>query len=202
MMHSLPLIPAPLEKCFIVTRGYSDYQLSRQRGASYECEIMVRVKDIPEATRWTMATHVLTRLVVALGQDQGKNTDTAAFQEKIFSKMGREVRTISDRYGMPRTHASDLVQTLGAISVVLFGPEFETRYIEGFPDEAVIRLTECAMFREESAHGITPLQVNSVCDAYIRHAIGALNPDFSVAINRARCRGDSFCEMIIERKKL
>jgi hypothetical protein len=90
---------------------------------------MVRVKDIPENTRWIMATHVLTRLVVALGQEQEISTDISSFQKRMFSEMAQEIRSIADRYGMPRDHAADLVQTLGTISVILFGPEFETRYI-------------------------------------------------------------------------
>lgn len=148
-----------------------------------------------------MATHVLTRLVVALGREPGSSADVPSFRNGMFSEMAREIRAIADRYNMPRAHAADLVQTLGAISVILFGPEFETRYIEGFPDEAVIRLTECAMFREDQTRGISPLQVNSVCQTYVTHAVEALNPGFSVSIPRARCRGDSFCEMVIERKK-
>lgn len=162
---------------------------------------MVRVKDIPENTRWMMTTHVLTRLVVALGQERQMSPDVSSFQERMFSEMAQEIRTIADRYWMPRDNAADLVQTLGAISVILFGPEFETRYIEGFPEEAVIRLTECAMFDEKGARGISPLLVNSVCHAYVQHAIEALNPEFSISISRARCRGDSFCEMVIERRK-
>lgn len=162
---------------------------------------MIRAKDIPEATRWLMATHVLTRLVVALGQERESIPDVTSFRNTMFSEMAQEIRAIADQYRMPRNHAADLVQTLGAISVILFGPEFETRYIEGFPDESVIRLTECAMFREESAHGISPPQVGTVCQAYVRHAIAALNPEFTISIPRARCRGDSFCEMVIERRK-
>jgi hypothetical protein len=148
-----------------------------------------------------MSTHVLTRLVVALGQEQEKSAEVSSFQKRMFSEMAQEIRAVADRYGMPRDHAADLVQTLGAISVILFGPEFETRYIEGSPEEAVIRLTGCAMFREESAHDISPVQVNSVCHAYIQHAIEALNPEFSISTARARCCGDSFCEMVIERRK-
>jgi hypothetical protein len=112
-----------------------------------------------------------------------------------------EIRAVADLYGLPRDHAADIVQTLGVVSVILFGPAFATRYIEGFPEESVIRLTDCAMFREESAHEISPFQVNSVCQAYLRHAVEPLNPEFSISVTRTRCRGDAFCEMIIERKK-
>ena len=161
---------------------------------------MVHVKDIPKATRWIMATHVLTRLVVALGQEQGSNADISSFREMLFSEMAYEIRSIADLYGMPREHAANLVQTLGAVSVILFGPKFETRFIEGYPEEAVIRLTECAMFREKCAHGISPSQVNMVCTAYLQHAIESLNPEFTLTMSRSRCSGDEFCEMIIERR--
>lgn len=160
---------------------------------------MVRVKDIPNATRWLMATRVLTRTVLALGREPAD--DLSAFRNGICDELGDEIRQIADRYQMPRGHAADLVQTLGIISVILFGPEFETRYIEGFPDEAVIRLTGCAMFREQSAHGISPAQVNRVCRTYVASAIEALNPAFTITVTRSRCSGDSFCEMVIERKK-
>lgn len=148
-----------------------------------------------------MATHVLTRLVVALGQEPGSSAGVTSFRNSMFSEMANEIRAIADRYGMPRKNAADLVQTLGVISVILFGPEFETRYIEGFPDEAVIRLTGCAMFREEPARGIAPPQVSSICQAYVQHAIDGLNPEFTISLPMARCRGDAFCEMVIEKKK-
>jgi hypothetical protein len=146
-----------------------------------------------------MATRVLTRTVLALGREPAD--DLSAFRNGICAELGNEIMQIADRYQMPRGHAADLVQTLGTISVILFGPEFETRYIEGFPEEAVIRLTGCAMFREESAHGISPTHVHRVCRAYVASAIEALNPAFTISVTRARCCGDSFCEMVIERKK-
>jgi hypothetical protein len=162
---------------------------------------MVQVKDIPYPVRWRMATHVLTRMVVALGEETRYSAEVPTFQKKMFSEIGDEIRAIADRYGMPRNHAADLVQTLGAVSVILFGPEFETRYIEGDPREGAIRLTECAMFRNESSYGVSPSQVHRACMAYIQNAVEALNPAFSISAPLTRCRGDSFCEMVIEQKR-
>ncbi|MDH7592737.1 MAG: hypothetical protein QHG99_00060 [Methanomicrobiales archaeon] len=160
---------------------------------------MVRLKEIPHQTRWLIASHVLTRLVVGLGSG-GEGDATIALEERMYDIMAEEIRVLADRYAMPREHAADLVSTLGALSVILFGPDFETRFIEGYPEEGVIRLLACAMFREESAHGIPPEEVNRVCTSYVQHAIGALNPEFTVHITKARCRDDGFCEMIIARK--
>jgi hypothetical protein len=195
MFHEILLYE---RKFFIIPREYHTYR-EGPGGPLLRGKKMVRVKDIPHATRWLMATRVLTRAVLALGREPAD--DLSAFRNELCAEIGDEIRQIADRYQMPREHAADLVQTLGTISVILFGPEFETRYIEGFPDEAVIRLTGCAMFREESAHGISPAHVNRVCRTYVASAIEALNPAFTISVTRARCSGDSFCEMVIERKK-
>lgn len=157
---------------------------------------MIRVKDIPMPTKWAIATQVLTRLVVVADPQQCR--ENPAY---LFNELGREIAEIADRYRMPREDARDLVQTLGAISVILFGPTFETPFIEGSPDESVIRLSECAMFRPEREKRRDPLQVNRICLAYVKGAIEALNPGYSITISRARCGGDSYCEMIIEKKK-
>ncbi|MCU0631393.1 MAG: hypothetical protein MUC66_00250 [Methanolinea sp.] len=155
---------------------------------------MVRVKDIPMPTRWAIATQALSHLVMVADPQQCRENP-----EFLLDELGEEIREIADRYDMPREDARDLVQTLGAISVILFGPTFETPYIEGFHQESVIRLTECAMFRPEREKRRDPSQVHRVCSAYVKSAIKALNPDYTVSISRARCRGDTFCEMIIEK---
>ena len=157
---------------------------------------MVRVKDIPMPTRWAIATQALTHLVMATDPQQCR--DNPAY---LMDELGEEIRGIADRYQMLREDAGGLVQTLGAISVILFGPTFETPYIEGFHEESVIRLSECAMFRPEREKKRDPSHVNRVCTAYVMSAIRALNPEYTIRISRARCRGDSFCEMIIEKKK-
>jgi len=157
---------------------------------------MVRVKDISMPTRWAIDTQALTHLVLAADPKQCKENPSY-----VLDELGGEIAGIADRYQMEKEDARDLVQTLGAISVILFGPTFETPYIEGSPDESVIRLTECAMFRPEWEKRRDPLQVNRVCTAYVKSAIKSLNPDYTVSISRARCRGDTFCEMIIEKRK-
>ncbi len=157
---------------------------------------MVRVKDIPMPTRWAIATQALTHLVMAADPEQC--TDNP---EYLMDELGEEIRGIADRYQMPRHDAGGLVQTLGAISVILFGPTFETPFIEGFHGESVIRLSECAMFRPEQEKKRDPSHVNRVCTTYVKSAISALNPEYSIRVSRARCRGDSFCEMIIEKKR-
>ncbi len=157
---------------------------------------MVRAKDIPMPTKWAIATQALSRLVVVADPEQCSSNPAY-----LLDELGSEIADIADRYQMPRKDARDLVQTLGTISVILFGPTFETPYIEGAPEESVIRLTECAMFRPEREKRRDPSQVNRVCTAYVKSAVEALHPGYTITVPRARCRGDSYCEMVIEKKK-
>jgi len=161
---------------------------------------MTHLREIPPSTRWALASHVLTRLVLELGRTAARPGGSPDSQ-RLFSLLGEEARRIADGNSMKRDNAADLVATLGTVSVILFGRAFETRYIEGFPEEGVIRLAECAMFREESAPCIPPAEIHAICSAYVKSVVEALNPEFSVGVSMARCRGDGFCEMVIARKE-
>lgn len=157
---------------------------------------MAHLHDIPPRTRWNIATSVLTRLVLEVGAEEVAERAPRG-GGRLFSLLGEEVKRIADIYSLPRDNAAHIVETLGAVSVILFGRSFETRYIEGFPGEGVIRLAECAMFRDGIAPGVPPGVVHAVCHSYVENAVTALNPDYAVEIAMARCRGDPFCEMII-----
>lgn len=160
---------------------------------------MVKLHDISPSTRWMISASALTRLVLELGR--GDNAAGEPCRERLFSVLGDEVRRIAETYSFMRDNAAHLVGTLGAVSVILFGRAFETRYIEGYPREGVIRLAECAMFRENAGHGIPPGEIHSVCTRYVQCALKALNPAYSIEITMARCRKDTFCEMVIAPEK-
>ena len=45
------------------------------------------------------------------------------------------------------------------------------------------------------------MEVCSICQAYVEHAIVGLNPGFTISVAKAQVSGDAFCEMVIERRK-
>ncbi|MEM2124708.1 MAG: hypothetical protein QXL43_05205, partial [Methanolinea sp.] len=89
---------------------------------------MAWLHDIPPRTRWNIATSVLTRLVLEVGAEEVAQRAPGG-GGRLFSLLGEEVRRIADIYSLPRDNAAHVVQTLGAVSVILFGRSFETRYI-------------------------------------------------------------------------
>jgi hypothetical protein len=159
----------------------------------------MRLKEITRNRRWLIASSALTELLLSIGHHADPATGSVALAD-VFGELGRVVRDIADEHRMPRSNAAEVVQTLGAVSTILFGPAFETPYIEGFPAEGVIRLTGCPMFREERAELAAPGEIGAVCADYLAAAVEALNPDYQVTVSQARCSGDLFCEIIIEKR--
>jgi hypothetical protein len=158
---------------------------------------VLRVKDFPIDTRWQIATRAFSRMIIAAGkqaQDQKTIPDT-------FYQLADEIRWIARDHHMPREDAAGIVQTLGIISIMLFGPAFETPYIEGFSEEAVIRLTRCPLYSEEFWASGSPEIIHAACRAYLASTIESLNPEFTLTMPYSRCSGDKFCEVVIERKK-
>jgi hypothetical protein len=159
----------------------------------------MQLKDISRNRRWRIASGALTDLVLSLGHKADPATGTVALSD-VFAELGREVGSIADDYQMPRSNAAEIVQTLGVVSTILFGPAFETPYIEGCPEEGVIRLTRCPMFGRENAERAGPEETFTVCGGYLAATVDALNPGYRVTVSQARCSGDPLCEMIIERR--
>lgn len=117
---------------------------------------MAYTHKIPVEKRWRLAARVLTYLPFAYGkaQEDSPGDDSASIESAVFGDVAEEVRDIAAEYHLPTGNAAEIVQTLGAVSVTLFGSEFETPFIEGFDREAVIRLTACPCSAPHTKRGL------------------------------------------------
>ncbi len=166
---------------------------------THEEENMAYTHKIPVEKRWRLAARVLTYLPFAYGraQEDSPGEDTASIESAVFRDVAEEVRDIAAEYHLPTGNAAEIVQTLGTVSVTLFGSEFETPFIEGFDREAVIRLTACPMLSTARRKGIEAEKAGRTCTAYVTSVVECLNPRYTITTTQRMCMGDDFCEMII-----
>lgn len=158
---------------------------------------------IPVEKRWKLAARVLTYLPFAYGraQEDSPGEDSASIESAVFRDLGKEIQDIAAEYHLPTGNAAEIVQTLGAVSVTLFGSEFETPFIEGFDREAVIRLTACPMLSTADKKGVGAEKAGRTCTAYVTAVVECLNPRYTITTTQSMCRGDDFCEMIIAERE-
>jgi len=164
---------------------------------------MAHTQRIPVEKRWRLAARVLTYLPFAYGkaQEDSPGKDSASIESAVFRDVAEEIRDIAAEYHLPTANAAEIVETLGAVSVTLFGSEFETPFIEGFDREAVIRLTACPMHSTAQRKGIDAEKAGRTCAAYVTSVVESLNPRYTITTTQRMCMGDEFCEMIIAERK-
>ncbi len=159
---------------------------------------MVQISDIPMETRWRIASRMFTGMpFLALRLSRQDSTQDASY---LFQEMARDLRRIAEEHQFACDDARDLVQTLGTLSIILFGPEFDTPFIEGEPAETTIRFTRCPMLRYARERGFNAGTAYRLCGKYVEAVVPALNPSFRIVRNDAVCKGQSFCEMVIQKR--
>ena len=164
---------------------------------------MVDLRDIPEGTRWQLATRVLSSLPVmydmALREAVGSRYDELEFQ--VWIELGRDTVDIAKAFQLPVTTAGELALALRLITVLLFGPEFRYEVLEISQDRATLITKTCPFLGSSHEYGGTPKNLFPKCLAYSVAVVETLNPKFTVRFVRSLCIGDRTCEMSVLTKE-
>ena len=169
---------------------------------------MVDIRDIPEGTRWQIATRILSSLPVmydiAFRGAVGKQYDELEYH--VWIELGRDALDIAKAFQLPVTRAAELARSLRLITVLLFGPEFRYEVLEISGDRATLITKTCPFLESSHEYGGTPKNLFPRCLAYSVAVVETLNPKFTARFVRSLCMGDRACEMSVltkeEAKKL
>jgi len=164
---------------------------------------MVEEADIPDATKWLIASRLASRLPVmydiAFRKKVGDEYDV--IEQDIWIETGKEAKSVADAFKLPVKTAPDLATTYRIISKIFFSPDYSTEHIKIEEDRSVVRVSKCPfIFRELEMRGHTE-PLFSKCLTFSISAIEALNPEYSLRFVRSMCMGDKACEMKIVRKE-
>ena len=160
------------------------------------------IDKVPAEARWQMATKGLTGAVAAysntiretIGDDK-----YLEFSSGVWGKAGEGAKQFAESFGFSAKNAPELAGVTEAFARSILGPEFKTENVESSKNKAVVKLTMCPWHERAKEMNTTPL-----CEAghlkWGESALKSLNPDFTYSITKSIARGDSYCEMVIERK--
>lgn len=165
---------------------------------------MVSLEDIPAETRWEIAARSAS--VVPLLYDMHFRK---VLREKyddielpIWVKSANEMKNLANELGLPLSNAKEISESMGVIAAILYGREMKMELIEGNEDRAIGRMTECAVLNRAKEMGLDPeISAQTACRQVLKTEAEALNPEFTQRSTMSMCAGDSFCEMVIERKR-
>jgi hypothetical protein len=164
---------------------------------------MVDESEIPDATKWMIASRLASRLPVmydiAFRQKVGEEYDR--IEQDIWIETGKEAKMVADAFRLPVKTAPELADTYRIISKIFFSPEYSMEQVKIADDRSVVRVNKCPfIFREMEMRGYTE-PLFSKCLAFSISAIETLNPEYSLRFVRSMCMGDKACEMKIVKKE-
>jgi len=165
---------------------------------------MVSIEDIPAETRWEIAARSASTVPLLYDMHFRR-----VLKEKydnielpIWIESGKEMKNLAVALGLPIDNAKDISESMGVIGTILYGPEMKMEQKEATEDRAVGRMTGCSVLNRAREMGLDPkISAQTACGAVMKSELEALNPAFSQRFNKSMCSGDSFCEMVIERKR-
>jgi hypothetical protein len=164
---------------------------------------MVDLRDIPEGTRWQIATRILSSLPVmydmAFREVVGKAYDEHEFQ--VWLELGRDARDIAKAFKLPVETAAELARSLRLLTVLMFGPEFRYEVLEISEDRATLITKTCPFLGATGEYGGTPGNLFPKCLAFSVAVVETLNPKFTARFVRSLCLADRTCEMSILTKE-
>lgn len=164
---------------------------------------MTNIEDIPAELRWEIAAKSATALPVIYDMIFRKALGAKydAVELPIWIEGGKEVKKIATALGLPAENASDISDTYGIISTILFGPELKWKTIEKRIDRTAGKVTGCPLLNRALETGIDPAMLLSACQEYNRSAVENLNPKYTIRSKKRMCTGDPYCENVIELRR-
>ena len=161
------------------------------------------LEKVPMEARWDRASGGFVRAQVF-------------FYKTLYDKEGREKfvedrkqscplaaagnKRYADRFGLTGNDAKSAAAIIPAIVTLFYGPQQKYEMGEATAEKARVKCLECAFWNVVQAQKITDDLCSAHCHYYWEGFVKAMNPKMTSTLVKARPRGDSVCEWVIELK--
>jgi hypothetical protein len=160
------------------------------------------IEDIPPEIRWEIAARVSSNLArgysSALRHVMGEKI--VKMEEIIWAEGGKQVKNIASSLELPAETAPEINDTwLTVASIIIPGIKSEVK--DSNLNKVVDKITRCSMYNEQKNLGLPLQDVCKICRVFNKNAVESLNPDYTQSFTKRICRGDDYCESVVELKK-
>jgi hypothetical protein len=166
---------------------------------------MVNIDDIPIEERWIIAAKSAGFMPLlydkffrkALGEKYDE------IERPILIEAGKEMKDIAMALGLPSGNARQIVETVGILGTISFGPENKYESVVETKNGAMGKMTECAIRNSAIQMGLDPkIVAMPACRTMMGSVVESLNPEYTLKQDtKNMCSGDKYCEMVVERQR-
>ena len=163
-----------------------------------------KIDDIPEKTRWEIATQGLTGAYIAISNALKQAVGQKGFEEfngALWYEAGKGAKEFAETHGLVAEDAKDIEGITHLLAQASMGPEFVFEISEATEDRCVGRTTQCPWHKRWQEQGLDMDTCGVGHQRWGEGAVESLNPDFTFRLTKNMLHGDPHCEWVVERKK-
>ena len=158
---------------------------------------------VPMEARWNLAAGGFVKWQADFSKTLLDKEGREKFQEqskKINYAAGPASKALADRLGFTGNDAKSAAIIIPAVITVWYGPKTKFEMEEATAEKARIKCVNCELWNAVQARKIT----DDLCSVHSQYwwdgFVKAINPKMTSTLVKARPRGDSVCEWVIELK--
>ena len=152
-------------------------------------------------TRWNITTggvvnwqvNFFKRLLDTEGREK-----LLEFTRRQSAAIGAGSKGLAERLGFTGNDAKSAATIIPAVVTIHYGPKQEFEIGEATENEARVKCIECALWNNIQAKKITDDLYSSHSHYYWESFAKSVNPKLTSTLVKARPRGDSVCEWVLE----
>jgi len=161
------------------------------------------LEKVPMEARWDIASGAFITYTVNYFKALYDQGDKEKYVES-FKERGRRAEAgykgLADRFGFIGNDAKSAAAIIPTIVTLSFGRQQKCEIEEATAEKARVKCTNCTFWNAAQAMNIT----DDLCSPWSQYAwegrAKAINPKLTSTLVKARPRGDSVCEWVIELK--
>jgi hypothetical protein len=161
------------------------------------------LQKVPMETRWNITSggvvswqvNYFKRLLDTEGREK-----LVEFTRTQSSAIAAGSKGLADRLGFTGTDAKSAATIIPTLITIHYGPQQKYEIGEATENKTVVKCVECAFWNNVQAKKITDDLCSSHSRYYWESFAKAINPKLISTLVKARPRGDSLCEWVLEIK--
>jgi hypothetical protein len=165
--------------------------------------IQGNLDKVPLEARWNIAAGGLVGYQVNLAKtnfDKEGREKYIEYAKKNSPIVGARGKGLADRFGFTGNDAKSAAEIIPAAITVFYGPSQKYEIEEATAEKARVKCLECAYWNAVKAQKFTDDLCSAHSHYYWEGFAKAINPKLTSTLVKARPRGDSVCEWVIELK--
>jgi hypothetical protein len=161
------------------------------------------LEKVPMDARWGIASGAFINHAVNYFKalyDQGGKEKLVEYMKQQGQRASAGYKGLANRFGFTGNDAKAAAAIIPAIVTLSFGPQQKCEIEEATAERARVKCTNCTFWNTAQTMKIN----NDLCSSWSQYAwegrAKAINPKLTSTLVKARPRGDSICEWVIELK--